>query len=154
MSKERYIKVAEYVPSQSIPDSPVEILRGALLRDRKNDSIVLQLKLFNNSSVNINSAYLAVECYDDTGEHLTKEGPVLHSYLDLYATPKKSFGEQSAIPLPDASTRKVEVTLLKAKLANDEVVDISSLERVDIPKAPPINSLGDDLLHEFDTPHG
>lgn len=149
MAEERFRRVAEYLPSYSIPDSPVEILKGAILLDTLNNSVILQLKLFNNSYKALLSTHISIDCFDDTGERLTKEGPIFYSYQDLNVAPQNSFGERSAIPIPDNRTRKVEITIIKAKMANGEVTEISSLNKIELPKAERIESLGDNLVKKY-----
>ena len=107
---ERYTKVFALPENLYAEGSPVVVSAGHLLRDNQTGKVLAQLKIKNISSKAIKAATVLIHGQDTAGKAI--DGDAQQKYLDLTAKTGEEFGQKSAVPLPDASTRafSLEVT--------------------------------------------
>ena len=117
---ERYKKIQDIELKEQIIGCPVEIEKGAVLFDSKEQQCLLQLKFKNLSQRVINSVSVEVMCYDSSGRELNSE-PIQYIYADLNAARKTCFGGGVAIMLKAASVENVEIKIVKVLKENHAV---------------------------------
>ncbi len=138
----------EYEPEYWIPESPVEIIKGALLKlnDELNHSkLLLQLKLCNNYTKTITSVHIIVKCFDDVNNYLYE---FKYAYQDLNIYPQSTFGENVPVWIDNEKTRKVVVEVEFVKI-NQNVINVLGFEKKNISKRKEIKELDPDLLNEL-----
>ena len=114
---ERYSKLFSLPENLYAEGSPVIIAAGALLKDNQTGRIIAQLKLRNISPKTIKAATVSLSLMNTVGNPLG--GSVRYEYLDLSSTRDTDFGNKSAIPLPDASTRSFSVAVAEVIFADN-----------------------------------
>ena len=107
---ERYTKVFALPENLYAEGSPVIVSAGHLLKDNQTGKVLAQLKIKNISPKAIKAATVLVHSQDTAGKAI--DGDAQQKYLDLTAKTGEEFGQKTAVPLPDASTRafSLEVT--------------------------------------------
>ncbi|MCD9022582.1 hypothetical protein [Cohnella silvisoli] len=150
MNQTRYKILTEYVPSEWIQGSPIEILKGTILLDQFEDTTALQLKLCNNSKKTINSVHIQIGCYDETGEAIRGDNIVYFAYQDLHIPPGTFFGDQQLVILPDRSVRKVVVIFVKTMFVDGVVFPFKGLQTRKLPVLKALPELGSDLFRELE----
>lgn len=107
---ERYTKVFALPENLYAEGSPVVVSAGHLLMDNQTGKVLAQLKIKNISSKAIRAATVLIHGQDTAGKAI--DGDAQQKYLDLTAKTGEEFGQKTAVPLPDASTRafSLEVT--------------------------------------------
>lgn len=107
---ERYTKVFALPENLYAEGSPVVVSAGHLLRDNQTGKVLAQLKIKNISSKAIRAATVLIHGQDTAGKAI--DGDAQQKYLDLTAKTGEEFGQKTAVPLPDTSTRafSLEVT--------------------------------------------
>ena len=145
---ERYKHLHTFEPDYWIPGFPIELEKGAILFDTRTQTVLLQLKFWNCSSRNISSVHLSINCFDDAGLPL---GSQEFRYMDLQVPPHSSFGEQTAIPLTNSITRKVDISITRVVLDNSEVVEEKQFSKAK-KKDPPqlISSMDSHYIEEME----
>ena len=126
-------------------DAPVDIIKGALILDNRQEKLLLQLKLLNISTSMISSVYLSVDSYDDGNDKIHDTKVVEHAYLDLNVNPKEMFGEKNPVFVNDL-TRNVKVTITKVVFSNGQVWRNESSETYVKPNQKELTLLDGKLL--------
>lgn len=115
---DRYRQVKLYKTFQFCPDSPIDILKGALYIDNKTNKIVFQLKFINMQNKNIKAIYINVKGFNELGEKLEDKE---YSYLDIYAGRGKDFGTKQLKELDDNTIRHITVKIDKVIFEDDSI---------------------------------
>lgn len=100
---ERYSRLYTLPENQYATGSPILISAGALLKDNLTGQIIVQLKFKNICSKQIKAVKVCINAFDVTGVPL--QGVEEYQYLDLSARRDETFGQKSAIFLPDRVAR-------------------------------------------------
>lgn len=98
--------------------SLVLIAAGNLLKDNQTGRVLAQIKLQSLSNAVIKAATVAVRPLDTTGKPLGET--ITQEYLDLSVKCGEDFGQKIAIPLPNASTRGMAVSLTRVVFSNNK----------------------------------
>lgn len=98
--------------------SPVLIAAGNLLKDNQTGRVLAQIKLQSLSDAVIKAATVAVRPLDTTGKPLGET--ITQEYLDLSVKCGEDFGQKTAVPLPNASTRGMAVSLTRVVFSNNK----------------------------------
>jgi hypothetical protein len=102
-----------------IKECPVILKSYALTKDMARDAVLAQCKFENLSIEPISSIRVGIKCYSIEG--IEYDGVPEFQYLDLYATQFYEFGSKTPIYLPNAYTRKIEITIYKVIFKNGEI---------------------------------
>jgi len=145
MSKQKYERIKDIEFNHFQLDSPVEIIKGALLLDNQNHRVLLQLKLLNVSNSKISSVYISVKSYDDANDQILENGTVEQTYLDLNANPKESFGDKNPIIL-DKTVRNIKAQIIKVVFTSGEVWRNENNEYFQKPKQELLRNIDGSLL--------
>ena len=89
---------------------PVIIVAGAILKDKLQGKVLLQLKFRNIAEESVISCKIRVYAFEIDGTPLP--GIDSFSYLDICIPQGQEFGSQVPIYLPDEATRKVGVSFI------------------------------------------
>ena len=149
MSNSKYKKLMEYVPDEWTPQSPIEVVKGAILMDtekNENKNLLLQLKLCNNSLEKINSVHINILCYDDLMNFISEEQ---YAYQDLNVNPLDTFGEKVPIWLSNSKIRNVKVNINKVMFLNKKIIDVTTMESIKKPNITQITNLPKELYNEL-----
>lgn len=146
---ERYKRLNTYEPRYSLLDSPVEVIKGAILFDSVKNTVILQIRLCNNSCDNLLAVHIEIECLDETGQPLNDISLVEFTYRDIYIKPHCVFGEKIPIPLSNINVRYVNITLKKAVFENGKVIELSNLKQIENPQYETIDSLDKILFNKL-----
>lgn len=87
--------------------SPVVVSSGVLLKDKKTDTVIVQLKFQSVSDKRIVALKVSLNAFDIAGNPITKLEE--YQYLDLDVQNGDIFGLGKAIIMPDNVTRSFEV---------------------------------------------
>lgn len=148
MSNTPYERIKYIEVNSLILDCPIDIERGALILDKTNNRVLLQLKLVNISNQQISSIFINVDSLDDASDHIQGTEILEHSYLDLSLDAQKSFGEKNPIIL-DKKVRNVKISISKVVFSSGDIWRYDD-EKVYIKTTQDkINSLGSELLNVF-----
>lgn len=115
---DRYRQVKLYKTFQFCPNSPIDILKGALYIDNKTNKIVFQLKFINMQNKNIKAIYINVKGFNELGEKLEDKE---YSYLDIYARKGKEFGTNQLKELDDNTIRNITVKIDKVIFEDNSI---------------------------------
>lgn len=96
--------------------APVLILAGALLKEEQTGRVLAQLKFRSLSAVPIRALKISLRAFDVTGTEL--RGVPEQQYLDLDVRLGASFGEKTAVLLPDRVTRSFSCACTAAVFAD------------------------------------
>ena len=116
---ERYTKVFSLPPDLYAQGSPLVISAGNLLKDNLTGKVLVQLKIRNISPKTVKTGKVLVHAMDTLGKPL--DGDTTHEYLDLSADQGDEFGQKTAIPLPNPSTRGFTVEVRQVGFADNSV---------------------------------
>lgn len=100
---ERYTRVFQKKEKLYSPNAPVVIQAVALLKDNQTGDILAQIKFKSISVQTIQALTVRICAWDVTG--VSVGGIDEYQYLDLKIQRGSEFGQQTAIPLPDAVSR-------------------------------------------------
>lgn len=119
-------------------DSPVMLLRWALLKDNQNKHNVLQLKLVNYSEKDILAVCVDIKCYD-----LNKElvEVISYDYLDLNILPNQTFGDREAIDVESRTAREFQFIIKKVFYSDKSNFDVNA-KLIDIGSNKSLNAFG------------
>lgn len=79
----KYKKLFDVYVDYEYINSEVQLEKGALLLNSDTGEVIAQLRFCNYSSVKLQSLYIAIEKYDDTGALLDEGCRKQFAYLDL-----------------------------------------------------------------------
>lgn len=113
---ERYTSLYRLPENQYTAGSPVLLEAGALLKDSRTGTVLVQLKMRSVSAKPIRAVMVAVDAFDVSGAPL--EGVAEYQYLDLSVPRDEPFGQHQAIVLPDANTRRASVRCTRVVFAD------------------------------------
>ena len=107
---ERYTKLSSLPENLYAEGAPVIVSAGNLLKDNQTGRVLAQLKIKNIAAKPLKAATVLIHPLDAAGKPMA--GDTQQKYLDLTAKTGEEFGQKTAIPLPDDSSRglRVEVT--------------------------------------------
>ncbi len=97
---------------------PVLIAAGNLLKDNQTGRVLAQIKLQSLSDAVIKAATVAVKPLDTTGKPLGEA--VTQEYLDLSVKCGEDFGQKTAVPLPNVSTRGMTVSVTRVVFSDNK----------------------------------
>lgn len=104
---ERFEILAKFKNNLYAQGSPVVISAGALLKDKKTDSVITQLKFQSVSNKKIIALKITLSAFDVSGNPVEKVNE--YQYLDLSIYNGSFFGFDKAIVMPDKVTRSVKI---------------------------------------------
>lgn len=107
---ERYTKLSFIEENQYCIGSPILIQAGSLLKDNETGKVLGQFKFMNLTNKTIKALLVKVDAFDISGRQVA--GVYEFQYLDLFAERNVSFGQKTAVPLPDVVTRSIQVHCL------------------------------------------
>ena len=113
---ERYSRLYALPERLYTEGAPVLILAGALLKDNQTGRVLAQLKFRSLSAVPIRALKISLRAFDVTGTEL--HGVAEQQYLDLDVRLGASFGEKTAVFLPDSVTRSFSCACTAAVFAD------------------------------------
>lgn len=113
---ERYSRLYALPERLYTEGAPVLILAGALLKDNQTGRVLAQLKFRSLSAVPIRALKISLRAFDVTGTEL--HGVAEEQYLDLDVRLGASFGEKTAVFLPDSVTRSFSCACTAAVFAD------------------------------------
>lgn len=129
----KYKKLFDVYVDYEYINSEVQLEKGALLLNSDTGEVIAQLRFCNYSSVKLQSLYIAIEKYDDTGALLDEGCRKQFAYLDLDIKKNQTFGDNVAVVLDNSLTRNIKVYLIKYKLA-ESVINVHDSEIYDYGK--------------------
>ena len=103
----RFLKLYAIDENLYCAGSPVLILAGSLLKDTETGKILGQFKFLNVSSMMIKALMIRINAYDISSRQV--DGISEFQYLDLNVHSGVSFGDQTAVFLPEVTTRSIKV---------------------------------------------
>ena len=115
---ERYSKLFSLPENLYTTGAPVVIAAGALLKDNQSGTVLAQLKLQNITNRTIKAATVQIFPMDTAGDAIAES--MTYQYLDLNAGRDDFFGQKTAIPLPNATTRSFSVIVTEIIFSNNE----------------------------------
>jgi hypothetical protein len=145
MSDQRYILVQEISTNRIDLDCPVEIEKGALLRDNETSKVLLQLKLniINADYRQLFAVKLQIDCFDEVGDPVIGFHPYFQDFKDINLFGTQSFEDCTPILL-DFRTRRIEISIERVTFIDGSEWQ-SSGKNILLPEQKRINSLGMDL---------
>ena len=128
-------------------ECPVIIVAGAILKDKLQGKVLLQLKLRNIAEEVVKACKICVYAFEMDGTQLP--GVDSFSYLDICIPQGQEFGTQVPIYLPNAATRKIGLSFISVTL--ETYTWTSSGESVSmIPQQEKLSSiLSEELYHTY-----
>jgi len=120
MSSIKFERIKYIELNKCILDCPIDIKKGALLLDKQNNRVLLQLKLLNITDSKISSVFVNVDSFDDAYDHIQGINTVEHAFLDLALESRKTFGDTNPI-LMGNNVRNVEVNINKVVFESGEI---------------------------------
>lgn len=151
---ERFEKLFSLPENLYAEGSPVLISAGNLLKDAQTGKVLAQLKLKNLSAKTVKAARLILSALDTMGQPLDSETE--KEYLDLSVKQGEEFGQKTAIPLPDLSTRGYTVQVTRVIFADNSTWDGTSEAWEPLPVAENLSlKLGDaELAKQYRLKYG
>lgn len=113
---ERYTRILGIDEQLIQVNCPIVFEKGALLRDNKNETNVLQLQFENISDRVVKATYVRVLCYDIENKLL---GETEHKYLDLNEKYNGKFGDREPITIKWTESRKFVFEVQKVIFVDD-----------------------------------
>ncbi len=107
---ERFETLSKFKKNLYVHNSPVVVSAGALLKDKKTDKVLAQLKFQSISDKRIIALKIVLSAFDISGNHLREIDE--YQYLDLNVHNGDFFGSDKAIVMPDAVTRLIKIERL------------------------------------------
>lgn len=104
---ERFEILSKFKNNLYVKGSPVVVSAGALLKDKKTDSIIAQLKFQSVSDKKIIALKITLNAFDISGNPVEKVKE--YQYLDLNIHNGSFFGFDKAIVMPDNVTRSIKI---------------------------------------------
>ena len=115
---ERYVKLFSLPIDLLAKGAPVAVTGGNLLKDNQSGRLLAQLRFQNMGDSPVKAVQVALTCVDPNGAEL--QGAADFLYRDLAAQPGETFGQRTAIPVPDA-TRSFAVRVKQVVLEDGTV---------------------------------
>lgn len=115
--EERYTRLFSLPENLYSAGAPVMIAAGALLKDNQTGKVLAQLKLRSLVDQRVKAVKVKIAPLDMVGKPLGET--VDHLYLDLNASRDVEFGQKVPIPLPDATTRGFQASVLEVVFADN-----------------------------------
>lgn len=115
--EERYTRLFSLPENLYSAGAPVMIAAGALLKDNQTGKVLAQLKLRSLVDQKVKAVKVKIAPLDMVGKPLGET--VDHLYLDLNASRDVEFGQKVPIPLPDATTRGFQASVLEVVFADN-----------------------------------
>ena len=115
--EERYTRLFSLPENLYSAGAPVMIAAGALLKDNQTGKVLAQLKLRSLVDQKVKAVKVKIAPLDMVGKPLGEA--VDHLYLDLNASRDMEFGQKVPIPLPDATTRGFQASVLEVVFADN-----------------------------------
>lgn len=133
---DRYKQVKLYDNFKFCPESPLDILKGAIYIDNATNKAVFQLKFVNMQSKEIKAIYVQIKGSNDLGEELENKE---YQYLDMNVYIGEEFGTEQLKELNNNTIRNIDITINKVIYTNNEfwenkntvAYDRMSLQKVD-----------------------
>lgn len=142
---ERYVRLYALPANLYAEGAPVIVSAGNLLGDNATGGLLAQLKIRNISPKAIRAAKVRIHAMDTIGTPL--EGDAEKEYLDLNVRPGEEFGQQSAVWLPNLSTRTYLPELLWVAFEDNSVWRSEDRPWEPLPAPTPLQqTLGDPEL--------
>lgn len=136
---ERYTHLYSLPKNCYVPNAPVLVEAGALLKDNKCGKVIGQLKILNLQDKPIKAAKVAFLPFDTTGKVLGQDFEF--QYLDLNAHKNQDFGSQTPVEFPDNTTRAFLPAVMEVVFADNTQWVISPSEVWDpLPKQKTLES--------------
>ena len=120
MENERFSLVKIFDNDMWVPQSPVEVLQGALINDSLVGQNCLQLALFSTTSGKISSVYVDIFCYDASSNSLFEE-PIGVIFRDLHVTKGSVFGEGDTHYLRSGKVESVKCAVSRVVFSDGKV---------------------------------
>lgn len=114
----RYKQIKIYQAFDFFPNSPIDILKGALYIDTKTNKIVFQLKFVNMQGKKVKAIYINIKGFNELGEKLEDKE---YSYLDMKVKKGEEFGADELKELNDNTIRKITVILDKVVFIDNSI---------------------------------
>ena len=134
---ERYERIVTIIPEQMQLFCPIIFEKGALLRDNKLDTNVLQLQFKNIGEQKIKAIYVNIQCFDVERKAIEQIEKI---YLDLEVSYGDVFGDRVPIKLENDTSRYFVVWIEKIifldesvseyKACFEHVIESESLDRL------------------------
>lgn len=99
--RERFRKEFDLYATEVSTECPIIIQRGAVLLDTISGSKFLQLKLSNAGKKEVRSAYIKLNCFDDTGDIVGNVVDI--AYSDINCIKDACFGDKVLSSIPRAA---------------------------------------------------
>lgn len=116
---ERYSKLFWQTENLYTEGAPILIAAGALLKDNKTGQVLAQLKFRSISPKVIKAVQVKITPFDTLNRPLGEA--VKYQYLDLAVSRDVEFGQKTAIPLPDVTTRAMSVVVTEVAFFDNTV---------------------------------
>lgn len=131
---ERYQELYRTNPNIYTPGCPLIIEVGVLQKDTTINRVLAQIKFMNISERYIQVCKVHIKAYEINGNEL--EGIDSYSYLDLNVAPGGEFGSKTPVYLPNAFTRKIELSVTEVIFTdgNKWNMNLSDLKQLPIQK--------------------
>ena len=151
---ERYIKLYILPGGLCAEGSPVVILGGNLLKDNQTGRVLAQIVFQNMDSRTIEALKVAVTCADPFGAAV--DGIPDYAYLDLNAAKGQMFGQKTAIPLPNSSTRRFTVSIKQIVFTDNSVWSAENALWEPLPASKPLGASLEDpeLVQQYRLTYG
>ena len=151
--EERYTRLFSLPENLYSAGAPVMIAAGALLKDNQTGKVLAQLKLRSLVDQKVKAVKVKIAPLDMVGKPLGEA--VDHLYLDLNASRDMEFGQKVPIPLPDATTRGYQASVLEVVFADNTLwaAGDAPWEPLSAP-VPLAQALADDELVQADRQDG
>lgn len=114
----RYKRIKIYKTFDFCPNSPVDILKGALYIDTKTNKVVFQLKFINMQNKKIKAVYINVKGFNELKEKLENKQ---YSYLDINASKGEEFGVNNLKELNDNTIREINISIDKVVFSDNSI---------------------------------
>lgn len=134
---ERYTRLYTLPANLYVPESPVVIAAGALLKDNQSGRVLTQLKFRSISDKVINAVKVLIIGYDMSKEEVCREE---HQYLDLNVSRNGVWGAKEAIPLPERSVRSFFVHVLAVHYSDGSHYFAEEQSWMPLPVQQPLSS--------------
>ena len=151
---ERYSRLFTLPDDLYATGSPVVIAAGALLKDNQTENVLAQMKFRSVSPKLIKAIKVSVLSMDTVGRTLGEAKE--HQYLDLSASRGAEFGQKTAIPLADASTRSFSVAVTEVAFADNSIWASSADNWQQLPVLPPLmaEARDEELVKQYQLTYG
>lgn len=98
-------------------ECPVLLETAGLFKNVNTNEVIALCKFRNITDKRLKAVYLSLICFGIDGEILHNE--LDYTYLDLSVLSNELFGEKSPISIPDKTTRKIDIAVIKVIFEDD-----------------------------------